>query len=52
MEVKTQVTHYNCKENLKLENEEYVPDPASVDAATALQIVCEDGSEGNYFLYN
>lgn len=52
VEIKTQVTHYNCKANLKLENEEYVPDTASVEAATALQIVCEDGSEGNYFLYN
>ena len=34
------------------ENEENVPDKITYDAATALSIVCEDGSEGNYFLYN
>jgi hypothetical protein len=34
------------------ENEENVPDKITYDAATALSIVCEDGSEGNYYLYN
>lgn len=52
IEEREQVVHYVCKENLTLTNEEYVPDQISVEAATALQIVCEDGSEGNYFLYN
>lgn len=37
---------------LTFENKNYVPDKKSVEAATALQIVCEDGSEGNYFVYN
>lgn len=34
------------------ENEEYVPDDITVDAATALSIVCMDRTEGNYYLYN
>lgn len=37
---------------MTFENEENVPDKITYDAATALSIVCEDGSEGNYFLYN
>lgn len=37
---------------LTFENEEYVPDSKTQDAATALSIYCEDNSEGNYFIYN
>lgn len=37
---------------LIFENEEDVPDKTTKDAITALSIVCEDGSEGNYFIYN
>lgn len=37
---------------LIFENEEYVPDSKTQDAAIALSIYCEDGTEGNYFIYN
>mgnify|MGYP003479373579 FL=1 len=37
---------------LTFENEEDVPDKTTKDAITALSIICEDGSEGNYFIYN
>ena len=37
---------------LILTNEEKVIDQLTYDAATALRIVCEDGSEGNYLIYD
>ena len=37
---------------LTLTNEERVVDDLTYDAATALAIVCEDGSEGNYLIYD
>lgn len=37
---------------LILTNEEKVVDQLTYDAATALRIVCEDGSEGNYLIYD
>ena len=37
---------------LTFENEEQVPDTKTWDAASALQIICEDNSEGNYYIYN
>lgn len=37
---------------LTFENEEHVPDSKTQDAAVALSIYCEDGTEGNYFIYN
>lgn len=37
---------------LIFENEEYVPDSKTQEATAALSIYCEDGSEGNYFIYN
>lgn len=37
---------------LIFENEEHVPDAITYDVSTSLSIVCEDGSEGNYFIYN
>lgn len=37
---------------LTFENEELVPDQATLEASTALSIYCEDNSEGNYFIYN
>lgn len=37
---------------LKFENEIQVVDDLTYRAATALAIICEDGSEGNYFIYD
>lgn len=37
---------------LIFENEEDVPDDITVSATSALSIVCLDGSDGNYFLYD
>lgn len=37
---------------LIFENEINVPDEVTWDASTALSIVCMDGSEGNYYIYN
>lgn len=37
---------------LTFENEEEVPDNKTWEAASALQIRCEDDSEGNYYIYN
>ena len=37
---------------LIFENEEDVPDDSTYDAVSALQIVCLDGTDGNYFLYD
>ena len=37
---------------IKFTNKEAVPDQPTLEAATALTIYCEDGSEGNYFIYN
>lgn len=37
---------------LTFENEEHVPDAITYDVGSALSIICEDGSEGNYFIYN
>lgn len=37
---------------LTLTNEERVVDDLTYDAATALAIICEDGSEGNYLIYD
>jgi hypothetical protein len=37
---------------LIFENEVNVPDEVTWDASTALSIVCMDGSEGNYYIYN
>lgn len=37
---------------LTFENEITVPDSVTLDAASALSIVCADGSEGNYFFYD
>lgn len=37
---------------LILTNEEKVVDQLTYDAATALSIICEDGSEGNYLIYD
>lgn len=37
---------------LTFENEEDVPDNTTFDALSALQIVCLDGTDGNYFLYD
>ena len=37
---------------LVFENEEQVPDTKTWDASSALQIRCEDNSEGNYYIYN
>lgn len=37
---------------LTFENEEEVPDNKTWEAASALQIHCEDDSEGNYYIYN
>lgn len=37
---------------ITFENEQEVASQATIDAASALQIVCEDGSDGNYFIYD
>lgn len=37
---------------LIFENEERVVDDLTYNASTGLSIVCEDGSEGNYFIYD
>lgn len=37
---------------LTFENEEEVPDNKTWEASSALQIRCEDDSEGNYYIYN
>lgn len=37
---------------LIFENEEDVPDDTTQNALSALQIVCLDGTDGNYFLYD
>ena len=37
---------------LTFENEEEVPDNKTWEATSALQIRCEDDSEGNYYIYN
>lgn len=42
---------YSSKE-LIFTNEEKVVDQLTYDAATALSIICEDGSEGNYLIYD
>lgn len=37
---------------ITFENEQEVASQATIDAASALQIVCEDGSDSNYFIYD
>ena len=37
---------------ITFQNEQEVASQATIDAASALQIVCEDGSDGNYFIYD
>lgn len=37
---------------LTFENEQEVASKATIDAASALQIIFEDGSDGNYFIYD
>lgn len=37
---------------LTFENEQEVASQATIDAVSALQIVCEDGTDGNYFIYD
>lgn len=37
---------------LIFENENHVPDAITNEAASALSIVCEDDSSGNYYIYN
>lgn len=37
---------------ITFENEQEVASQATIDAASALQIICEDGSDGNYFIYD
>ena len=37
---------------ITFENEQEVVSQATIDAASALQIICEDGSDGNYFIYD
>lgn len=50
LEQKTEAVYFSNL--LTFENEEYVPDPKTQDASTALSIYCKDDSEGNYFLYD
>ena len=43
---------YFRSEILTFDNEQAIIDTLTYDAATQLSIICSDGSEGNYFIYN
>lgn len=47
----TTSTHY-ISNILVFENEEHVPDAITKNVSTQLSIVCEDESDGNYFIYD
>lgn len=47
----TTATHY-ISNLLVFENEEHVPDAITKNVSTQLSIVCEDESDGNYFIYD